>query len=142
MARQMAMVHVVRALKHAAPSAADDTFGPSDQVLVWQENFLKNRLGKWIVPHTVDNYDADKKLVFVRLEDGEVKSFGLVQVQRYHPLEKMAISCIVDLNDRFSYFREPRYNVEVTEVILPGDPRAISLDMDTAVKKKECGLFE
>ena len=66
MASQMAKARVSRALKNTTPTAADDVFTPGDQVLVWRENVVNNRIGEWLGPFVVDNFEADKKLVYIR----------------------------------------------------------------------------
>ncbi len=46
MQRHMANARVTRALKHAVPSAADQSFQPHDMVLVWRDNTVTNRIGE------------------------------------------------------------------------------------------------
>ena len=66
MAKYMAKVKVARVLKHRIPPAADIVLEPGDPVLVWRENVVNNRIGEWLGPFKVDNYDASRKLVFVK----------------------------------------------------------------------------
>ena len=45
MAKYMAQVRIVRALKHNTPSATDHVYQPGDKVLVWREKLDKNGIG-------------------------------------------------------------------------------------------------
>ena len=45
MQKIMARMRVSRVLKHAVPAAADVSYSPGDQIFVWRENGVKNRIG-------------------------------------------------------------------------------------------------
>ncbi len=55
----MDKARVSRALKHQTPTASDTIYVPEDQVLVWRENVVNNRIGKWLGPYVVDSFDAN-----------------------------------------------------------------------------------
>lgn len=65
-AKYMASLRLRRALKDAVPTACDPTFQPGDKVLVWRETFVANRIVDWLRSFTVDAFDPERKLVFVR----------------------------------------------------------------------------
>ncbi len=50
MQRIMARMRVACGLKHAVPRAADESYDPGDQVLVWRERVVNHRIGEWIGP--------------------------------------------------------------------------------------------
>lgn len=110
MEKHMGKARIARALKHAVPPSADRPLSPGDQVLVWRENIVKNRIGEWLGPFTVDNYISGKKLVYVRNgKDIMLKPFGISQVNRYLAPELAAYSFLEDINERLWYFREPDF---------------------------------
>ncbi len=55
MQKHMAKMRVARALKHAVPGASDRLYQPGDQVLVWRERQVNNRIGEWIGLFSVDS---------------------------------------------------------------------------------------
>ncbi len=59
MAKHMDKARVSRALNHQTPTASDTVYVPGDQVLVWRENVVNNRIGKWLGPYVVDSFDAN-----------------------------------------------------------------------------------
>jgi len=142
MAKHMGKARVARALKHAVPPSADNPLKAGDQVLVWKEKVVNNRIGEWLGPYTVDNYIDEKKLVYVRYKDNDIRPFGIAQVKRYLTPELTAFSLLEDINERLSYFREPIADCHQTEVLLKSDPRAKSPEMSEAIKKEVHGLFE
>ncbi len=48
MRKHMAKMRVRRALKHEVPSSSDRLYQPGDQVLVWMERHVNNRIGEWV----------------------------------------------------------------------------------------------
>ena len=68
MSKRLAKVKVKRAKRHHTPSATDHVYQPGDQVLVWMEKQINNRIGTYRSPFTVLNFDADSKLVLIEEE--------------------------------------------------------------------------
>ena len=66
MAKHMAQVRIVRALKHNTPSATDHVYQPGDKVLVWREKLVENRIGEWIGPYTANSFDENSRIVLVQ----------------------------------------------------------------------------
>lgn len=97
MSKLMAKVRISRALKHSVPSAADQQYNPGDEVLVWRENLISNKLGEWIGPFDVTQFNAKHKLVFVReAKIGVACFFNFIQVKRYHDPEVLAQSFLIE----------------------------------------------
>ena len=136
MSKHMAKVRLARALKHAVPTVVDDPLTHGDQVLVWREKIVNNRIGEWIGPMTVHTYDDKKKLVYIIEKNGEVKPYGLVQVRRYYHPEDISRSFLITLNNRLAYYRDMECVTHATEVLKPYDPRCRS-EMMSEVKKRE-----
>ena len=61
---------VKRALKGETASATHQTYQPGDQVLIWCEKLVENRIGEWIGPFTVVTYDATARIVLVQEKPG------------------------------------------------------------------------
>ena len=100
MEQHMGKLRIDRALRHAVPPAADVTYERNDKVLVWREKQVNNRIGEWVGPYPVDDWDPDKKLVFVRdTPVGPSRPFNLVQVKKYHRPEFTAHTFLFDLTD-------------------------------------------
>eukprot|EP00171_Calliarthron_tuberculosum_P022450 IDg22450t1 len=63
--KHMGKLRIARALRHAIPPAADISYEPGEQVLVWREKQVNNRIGEWMGPKTVHGFDPERKLVYV-----------------------------------------------------------------------------
>ena len=66
MSQHAAQAKVNRALKQQVPAASHLTYTPGDQVLVWREKSVENRIGEWIGPYTVETVDHDSKIFVVK----------------------------------------------------------------------------
>ena len=53
MEQHMAKLRIDRALPHAVPPAANVTYERNDEVLVWREKQVNNRIGEWVGPYSV-----------------------------------------------------------------------------------------
>lgn len=62
----MEKLRVQRALKHAIPRDADESFEPGDKVLVWREKIVDHRIGECIGPFTVVCFEPERKIVHVQ----------------------------------------------------------------------------
>ena len=134
-----------RALRHAVPTAANRSYEPGDQVLVWREKIVDNRIGEWLGPFAVASFQPEKKLVLIQYENrGPPEPFNVVQMKPYITLEAISQSFMSDLNASVSYYCEPENNsnsdtstqIHLTEIIDVKYPRSTSTEM-TATKKKE-----
>ena len=70
MSQHFAQAKVNRALKHQFPAASHPTYTPGEQVLVWREKLIENRIGEWIDPYTVETVDHDSKIVVIKKTPG------------------------------------------------------------------------
>lgn len=62
----MASLKLKRALHHPVPPACDQRYEPGDQVLVWLEKVLNQRIGEWLGLFTVIAMESTRKLAYVR----------------------------------------------------------------------------
>lgn len=137
----MAKVRIDRALHHAVPPAADVTYERNDEVLIWREKLLSNRIGEWVGPYPVDDWDPEKELVFVRDSPvGPCRPFNLAQVKKYlrakvssHTFVWNVVKGLRDM----SHASDTR----MTEVLAPYDPRAKSAEMKKAICDEVEGLM-
>ena len=138
MSAQMAKVKLKRAMHHAVPPACDRSYEPGDEVLVWRERIVGNRIGEWLGPLKVDGVNYAKKLVYVRDVDiGPPRPFNVVQVKPYYSPELLAHSFLCDLDKAFERFKTPTDDmIFLTEVLDPNDQRATCPQMDKAKKKE------
>eukprot|EP00171_Calliarthron_tuberculosum_P018350 IDg18350t1 len=80
MQQHMTKNRIQRAFRHSVPAAADRHYQPGDQVLVWRENVVNNRVGEWLGPFTILEVNTDKNIGFI--EDAKTRKaipFGLAQ---------------------------------------------------------------
>lgn len=49
----MAKIHLKRTRSHKVPPVDNIFFHPGDQILVWREKILANRVGEWVVPSKI-----------------------------------------------------------------------------------------
>ena len=56
-------------LQHQTPQATDRTFQPSDEVLMWREKVLENRICEWVGPYKVITFDAMARIVLVQKDE-------------------------------------------------------------------------
>lgn len=61
----MAEIRIKGALRHSAPRAANQSYQPENQALVWRERFVSHRHEEWVGTLIVLEVDAEKKLVYV-----------------------------------------------------------------------------
>ena len=116
-------------------------YQPGDQVLVWRERLIANRIGEWIGPYPVLAVNEDKKLVYVQdSKIGTARPFNWVQVKPYYVSGTLAHSFMLDLEKGFRKFGhagdEDADDVFLTEIITKKDPRPKSKEM-TEAKKTE-----
>jgi len=145
MEQQMAQLRIKRGLRHKIPAAADLTYEPGQQVLVWREKIIANRIGDWMGPFKVVSYDHEQKLVYVKEDDrGSTKPFGVAQVKPYLSPTEGADTLFAQLNDAVRQYRSQSDddNVMLTEVISGSDPRANSPEMTAAKRKEIKGLLD
>ena len=82
MEKCMAELRVRRALNHSTPNASIRAYSPGDQVLVWRERVVDNRIGEWTGLFTVIAADEAKKIVFVLdVRIGAGRPFNIAQMK-------------------------------------------------------------
>ncbi len=57
MAKHMSSFKLKQALRHNVDPAADRIIQPSDKELIWKERIIENRIGEWVGPYIVYNFD-------------------------------------------------------------------------------------
>eukprot|EP00737_Agarophyton_chilense_P000247 gb/GEZJ01000282.1/.p1 GENE.gb/GEZJ01000282.1/~~gb/GEZJ01000282.1/.p1 ORF type:complete len:768 (+),score=79.54 gb/GEZJ01000282.1/:1785-4088(+) len=138
MSQIMERMRVRRALKHAVPQAADRSYQPGDDVLVWRERLTDNRIGEWVGPFKVLSFAPEKKIVYIQdVKIGNAKPFNVAQVKPYLAPEMVAHSFMQKMHNTFvSYGNPSDCNVYMTEILNEKDPRAHSQKMSEAKKSE------
>ena len=138
MSRHFADNKIQRALQHNTPPAADRDYSPGDQVLIWRENQVENRIGEWIEPYTVVSYDSEAKIVLVqRSADAQYERYNTVQVKPFETPSETARKFSSILHSAVRPFAsEHPAIVHITEVIDKHDPRASTPEMLVAIREE------
>lgn len=82
MDKNMARLRVQRALRHKVPPAANVSYQYGEQVSVWRERLIAQRIGEWKGPCEVLSVEEDKKLAQIRL-DGDPRPLNVYQTKKY-----------------------------------------------------------
>ncbi len=136
----MAHIRLKRSLNHTVPPAADRMYEKNDQVLIWREKIIANRIGEWMGPYIVESYNPEKKLVSVIAGDsGRIKEFNVAQVKPYYTPELLVQTFFEELLHRMQYFTSQKeedfdidYKIFLTEVFDSNDVRCTSPEMKKA----------
>ena len=84
MTKSLAQAKISCALRHNTPPAAKLTYQPGDEVLVWREKVVENRICQWLGPYTVVTFDANAKIVAVRKDaNSALERYNMVQVKPF-----------------------------------------------------------
>ena len=84
------------------PNASDRTFKPGDEVMLWRENIVNNRIGKWLGQYKNVTSEPDKKIVLVD-QYGETNRYSVAQVK---PNPREADSSVNFLSQVINTFRK------------------------------------
>lgn len=143
MEKVMADLRLKRAETYAVPPASDAMFHKGEQVLVWREKVISNRIGEWIGPFTVERFEKENKLVHVNIS-GKIKPFNIAQIKSYHIPEEIAHSFIAEILSRLERFKNPYdvFDSFPTEVISEDDPRSKLPEMELAKRKEVLNLIK
>ena len=136
MAKHLAQTRIHRALKHNTPSANVHVYQPGDEVLVWREKLVENRIGEWTGPYIVKSYDESSRIVLVQKSaDSAHERYNITQVKPFLRPNAAAIRFLDSVHTTLSDFANERrpFNVHMTEVIDKSDPRATSPEMRAAI---------
>ncbi len=138
-------MRVSRALKHAVPSARDRLYQPGDQVLVWRERQVNNRIGEWVWTF--------RSRVCGRIEEASVRQRrqGLamrvllmwLKSSHIYPPEDIAHAFVESLRERFCEYGnldDDLGSVYLTEIINGKDPRSQSPEITAAKRAEIAGL--
>ena len=108
MSKHLAQVKVKRAERHRTPRATDHVYQPGDQVLVWMEKQINNRIGTYRGPFTVLSFDANSKIVLIEEEPGKApKRYNTAQVKPYiEDPEEIAVNFMSSLNKAIANYRD------------------------------------
>ena len=139
MAKYLAQSSVKRAMHHQTPQAADRTYQPGDEVLIWRENIDENRIGQCLGPYKVISFDASARIVLVQKEiNYPYERYSIMQVKPFlRPIE-YANRFVSSVASAFSTFLTPpdSFPVHITEVIDNNDPRTNSNEMKAAISRE------
>ena len=109
MANHLARAMVRRALHHNPLPATDQMYRPGDEVLVWREKRVENRIGEWLKPYTVVAVDSSQKMIAVQKEIGmALERYNVAQMKTFIQPKEVATSFLKTLHRSFSaYSSEP-----------------------------------
>ena len=140
----MAKMKLARAQSYRASSADKHKYEPGNEVLVWRERVQGKRLGEWMGPYYVIDVDYASKQVIVRdCAYGPPRPFSLWQVKPYLRADSIATAFMEDIHAALSSFSSPAdFDVHITEVLHPTDPRCHSVEMSAAKKIEIKGLLD
>eukprot|EP00171_Calliarthron_tuberculosum_P023746 IDg23746t1 len=147
MSKHMGSLRISRALRHAIPASADTSYEPGDQVLVWREKQVNNRIGEWLGPFIVHSFEPEKKLVLIQdTANGSPRPFNVTQVRKYHTPEELSRMHFAELHHSLDHFSssddDHDQQTYLTEIVDAKDPRATSKEISDAKKKEIRGLLE
>lgn len=143
MEQHMAQLKVTGALTLGTPAAANQSYEPGDQVLVWRERQVEHRIGEWVGPFVVIGTDISAKKAFVRDSNIEAaRPFKFAELKRYNTPENIAHSHILDLAKCAGRFATLLEDTFATEVLDRGDPRANSPKMVEAKRAEIPNLLK
>ena len=103
MSKQLAKIKVKHEENHRTPKATDHVYQSGNQVLVWAEKQINNRVSMYRSPFTVFSSDADSKIAVIEEELGEApKRYNTAQVRLYaEDPEEVAASFIASHSKAF-----------------------------------------
>lgn len=132
--KQIALLRVQRALRHAVPPSFHNFYQPGDQVLVWRENVINNRIGEWLKHFIVEHFDPQNKLVYLR--NTKIRNYRLsMQLKSSAMNARKRQSHFIFRYSKFlpSFCNtSSRIFVHLTEIIELRDPRSSSNKMEDA----------
>ncbi len=127
MARHLAQGQIKRSLHHQIPQSADRTYQSGDNLLVWREKLVENRIGELTGPYTVCSYDASAHIVQVQKEpDSPHERYNVEQVRPFLQPIATANHFVVAVAATLNQFTTPSVSIPIhlTEVINKNDSRA------------------
>lgn len=144
----MAKMCLHRALAHDPPGAALRTYKPGDNVLVWREKLLANRIGEWVGPSVIESVDEERKLATIELPNGTNFPFNFIQLKPYlRPAQELQqfFAKLRDCLDKFT--TTPAVEADSTpifstEVLSSNDPRSKGPRMTDEVKTEVKELID
>lgn len=139
----MANLRVRRAMTHAVPPSSSKLYDVGDKVLIWREKLISNRIGEWLGPYEVTNFDLSKKLVEV-LVNGKRSQFNVSQVKHYYSQGDLSRLFFTELRGAFEHFQspEPFFEILATEILGSNDERCNSKEMKRAKLKEIQNLIK
>ena len=129
----MAQAKIDRALKHSVPPCTKDVISIGDNVLIWREELIGNRIGEWLGPYSVVKTDYKGKLIWTCDHD---RPFSTAQVKTYLRPGECTDSFMTSVFERLKIHSSPGLfdDIFLTEVLHPTDPRANTPEMTNAKK--------
>lgn len=141
MKKYLAKIRTDRALRHAIPAAAYVTYEQGEEILVWREQQVNNRIGESVGPHVVDAWDPQKKLVYIReTQIGPIRPFNVTQVKKYLRPHDASHTHIPDVSKDLFQLSHTSGTFEM-EVLHSDHPCAMSEQMKKAITDKVKGLL-
>jgi len=143
MQQQMAKLRVQRALRHQVPAAADRHFQVGQNILVWREKLIANRIGEWVGPFEIVMVSEETKLVYISdVENQPPRPYSFAQVKPYLAPSDSIERHMRDLQAMLSsYGSDDIPDFFLTEIIHPKDPRVASPSMQAARLKEVRNLI-
>ena len=136
MSGYLARAKANRAMKHNSPPSSDQTYQPGDDVLVWREKQVENRIGEWLGPYKVVAVDVTSKILAVQKdEQSTLERFNLTQAKPFLRPQETAESFFSTISCFFNVLvQQPQYSRKY---------EALSEDTRYAIGiGKECSNFK
>lgn len=134
-----------RALHHTVPPACDRSYQPGENVLVWTEKIVSNRIAQWLGSIVIESVVYDKKLVYVRDSTiGPARPFHVAQVKPYFTPQFLSDAYMTEVNKSLNDFRSPpsEDNILLTEILSPFYDRSLPTGMNESKKEDVRNLMK
>ena len=139
MAKHLAQTRFKRALKRNTLPAINRVYQPRDEVLIWREKIVENRIGEWLGPHIVRSFDKKSYIVLVQKNaDSAPERYNITQIKPFLQPPVARTRFLNSIYHAISEFtKKCRYvNTFIKEVINNNNPRAKSPEMKEAKSRE------
>ena len=108
MSKHWAQAKVKRAERHHTPTATDYVYQLRNQVLVWMEKQINNRIGTYRGSFTVIRFDVDSKILLIEKDSVKApKRYKTAHVKQYiEDQEEVAVNFMSSLNKVIANYRD------------------------------------
>lgn len=133
----IARLPIQRAVRLSTPTASDTSLKVGENVLVWRETLISNRIEEWKTPYNVFSIDRGAELAYTRLgsADNQLKLFNLSQVKLYVSSQEVSSSLMGDICNSLEGYRTPQTDnnqtcdMQLTKIPKRDDPCATDARM-------------